>query len=258
MNSQPAERACLLHPIAPLTHAHAQHPYALISALHATHAYGTFPSPSSPLAHSLEGDVDISFFEKMWSLLVPRGTDILAESARFREDPDSYLAPLLPWLERLVGRAFIFRTGTAAAAATGNTAAPTIGGSSSSSSAVGGCYQPEPDLLRDLVALNDVNTIMMAAERMPEAQQTALLRAFAAQDPEGPWDELLAALAEPGLDKHARDEMLEALPACLDFVAVFAPMPGFPEGGVSSGARPVLQKLCTGCLPPRCQLQLYI
>ncbi len=213
------------------------------SCPHSTHSMLTEPShrPHHRLpARSLEGDVDVNFFEKMWSLLVPRGTDIYAETARFRRDPGAYLAPLSPWLERLAGGAYIFRTRQAASA----TASNTVGGGSGSG-AIHGCYQPEPDLLRDLVALHDVNTLLMAAERMPEGQQRALLRAFAAQDPEGPWGDLVAELAAPGLDKRARDEMLEALPACLQYVGVFAPMPGFPAGGVSNDLP--LQRLHAAC-----------
>lgn len=143
---------------------------------------------------------------------MPCGTDINAEVARYQQDPVSYSAPLQPWVAKLAGRADIFRTGVAEDNSDGD--------------------RLTPNLFRDMNFLHTVNTLMMAPDRMEEGERNELLRGFAEQDPEGPWADLLAALAAPGLNKQAQDELLEALPACLDFVGVFAPMPGFPADGV--------------------------
>ncbi|KXZ49525.1 hypothetical protein GPECTOR_21g751 [Gonium pectorale] len=152
---------------------------------------------------TMEGELDQEYFQTMLRLLLPAGTDLNMELEKYTADSAAYMPPLTAWVEKVAGRSIVFRTlriGPQAGQAT------------------------PADLLRALVAQYEVNTLFMAPDRLKPDTRSALLQAFAAEDPEGPW-ELLAADLQDG--KENGEDILECLPAILELVCVFAPgVPG--------------------------------
>lgn len=146
--------------------------------------------------------IDLKYLQQLWTYLTPAGTDVGREAARFASlGPDGgYLAPIKPWLCRLLGSSLLFRSRIAAAKP---------------------CLHTELMFVGDVMNMHLITDLVCSSgsrscEPSPEQERVLLLMAeLAKQDPKGPWGEARAMCKDP--------LFMQAFSACISHLHLFIP-----------------------------------
>lgn len=164
------------------------------------HLECTLPRLAAGAVANESMQLEYKFQRQLWQFLTQEGTTVEAEAAKLAADAGAgghYLAPVKPWLSRLLGCGFVFRSRVAGIA---------------------------PCLLSELMFISDVMHMHLISDMVcdshgagsPEQERVlALMSELAKQDLVGPWGEAKAMCKDP--------HMMQAFSACISHLQVFIP-----------------------------------